>query len=253
MIGCFRFEHRDAYRHDVHRHNEGQFFILLQGAAAFITAEGERVMTAGRPCWVPPNADHGVQSRGAMAGISLRVDPEHCEGLPEQICILRSSEFIVQLASRMLGVDGDIHRLQHLWWVLADELRAAEQDDFYLPAPTDERLRQLTEQLARNPADRRSLGDWAGHIDMAQRTLVRKFRSETGMSFVEWRQRARILQAIKLLGAGESVTHVALAVGYDSLSAFISVFRQVTGLSPSQYLFPSHDVGGGYQDLAPLA
>ncbi len=236
MIGCFRFEHKEAYLHGLHQHDEGQFFILLHGAAAFITADGERVMTAGRPCWVPPNADHGVQSRGAMVGISLRVGPEFCKELPDHICILKNNEFIVQLTSRMLDVSEDVGRLQHLWWVLADELRATEQDDFYLPAPKDLRLRQLADMLARDPADQRGLGDWAGQINMAQRTLVRKFRSETGMSFVEWRQRARILLAIKLLGAGESVTQVALAVGYESLSAFISVFRQLTGAAPSQYL-----------------
>lgn len=239
MITCFQFEHNDAHHHGLHRHGDGQFFILMQGAAAFMTVEGERVMTTGRPCWVPPNIDHGVNSRGNVAGISLFVSAELCADLPEKICVLKGNEFVVQLAKRMLTVHEDARRVRHMWDVLADELRIAEHDDFYLPAPQDARLRQLTDVLARNPADQRGLEYWAGEIGMAQRTLVRKFRRETGMSFVEWRQHARILLAIKLLGAGESVTQVALAVGYDSLSAFIAIFRQLTGTSPSQYMSSS--------------
>jgi len=239
MMSCFHFEHKDAYHHGLHQHEDGQFFILLRGAAAFITADGERVMTADRPCWVPPNANHGVSSRGNVAGISVFVPVELCANLPDHICILKGSDFIVQLANRMLQVNDDVSRRQHLWMVLADELRTAERDDFYLPSPQDTRLRELTELLAHNPSDSRGLEDWAHAINMSQRSLVRKFRSETGMSFVEWRQRARILLAIKLLGEGESVTQVALHVGYDSLSAFIAVFRQLTGVAPSQYVQPS--------------
>lgn len=236
VISCFRFEHTEPHRNELHRHDEGQFFILLNGAAAFITAEGERVMTAGRPCWVPPNLDHGVSSRGGIAGINVFVPVEVCANLPAKICILKGNGFIDYVANRMLELRANASRLENLWTVLADELCAAEQDDFYLPAPQDGRLRLLADTLARNPADCRGLEAWAEDINMAQRTLVRKFRRETGMSFVEWRQRARILLAIKLLGEGESVTQVALTVGYDSLSAFIAVFRQLTGVAPSQYL-----------------
>jgi AraC-like DNA-binding protein len=125
-----------------------------------------------------------------------------------------------------------------LWGVLKDEIAVAERDDLHLPVPRDERLRMLTQLLAQNPADARSLDQWASVINVAPRTLVRKFRVETGMSFVAWRQRARVIQAIKLLNAGESVTDVALSVGYDSLSAFISVFKQITGVSPAQYIQP---------------
>jgi AraC-like DNA-binding protein len=128
--------------------------------------------------------------------------------------------------------------VQRLWGVLKDEIQVAERDDLHLPTPQDERLRMLTQLLAQNPSDARSLERWASAINVAPRTLVRKFRVETGMSFVAWRQRARVIQAIKLLNAGESVTEVALSVGYDSLSAFISVFKQITGVSPAQYIQP---------------
>jgi AraC-like DNA-binding protein len=55
------------------------------------------------------------------------------------------------------------------------------------------------------------------------------------MSFRQWRQQIRILEAMKRLGLGESVTSVAIGLGYDSPSAFISMFRKALGKTPGQY------------------
>jgi AraC-like DNA-binding protein len=43
---------------------------------------------------------------------------------------------------------------------------------------------------------------------------------------------------MRLLAAGEAVTNVALEVGYDSTSAFISAFRMTFGQTPGQYFRP---------------
>ena len=67
------------------------------------------------------------------------------------------------------------------------------------------------------------------------RTLARHFRLETGMTFGQWRQQIRILEALKRLGKKESVTTVAIDLGYDSPSAFISMFKKALGKTPGQY------------------
>ena len=67
------------------------------------------------------------------------------------------------------------------------------------------------------------------------RTLTRLFRSETGLSFSQWRQQFRILEALRRLGRGQAVTTVALELGYDSPSAFIAMFRKALGKTPGQY------------------
>ena len=45
----------------------------------------------------------------------------------------------------------------------------------------------------------------------------------------------RLLHALRLLAAGQSVTTVALEVGYDSPSAFIAMFRRSLGATPGGY------------------
>ncbi|MCE6982187.1 helix-turn-helix domain-containing protein, partial [Pseudomonas frederiksbergensis] len=61
------------------------------------------------------------------------------------------------------------------------------------------------------------------------------FQRETGLSFRLWRQRMRLLSALPALERGERVTDVALACGYESLSAFIAAFGKQFGLPPGEF------------------
>ncbi|MNN97932.1 DNA-binding transcriptional regulator AraC [compost metagenome] len=55
------------------------------------------------------------------------------------------------------------------------------------------------------------------------------------MTLTRWRQRLRVLLALPRLLAGESVTTVALSLGYDTPSAFIAVFKREMGVTPARY------------------
>lgn len=68
------------------------------------------------------------------------------------------------------------------------------------------------------------------------RTLSRRFVSETGFTFTQWRQQARVLRALERLADGVTVTAVALDLGYDNVSAFIDMFRRTLGTTPGQYV-----------------
>ncbi|RYZ96934.1 MAG: AraC family transcriptional regulator [Moraxellaceae bacterium] len=239
LLGSRRFIHKQDYSMGLHSHSQGQFFMLLRGTAVYITEVGEWLMTPQHPCWVPPKTAHGVRSRGDIEGIVVIASEELCNDLPDEVAIIKTNPLIDALLEKMSRSEDNSNVVQHLWSVLKDEIVLAERDHLHLPVPQDERLRLLTQLLVENPADARSLEQWASTINLAQRTLIRKFRAETGMSLMAWRQRARVIQAIKLLSAGKSVTDVALIVGYDSLSAFISVFKQITGVAPMQYLMAS--------------
>jgi AraC-like DNA-binding protein len=46
----------------------------------------------------------------------------------------------------------------------------------------------------------------------------------------------RVAEAITRLALGQSVARISVELGYSSASAFIAMFRQVTGESPQRYL-----------------
>jgi AraC-like DNA-binding protein len=94
---------------------------------------------------------------------------------------------------------------------------------------------RIAAMLRENPGDERPLEKLARSAGASPRTVERLFRSETSMSFGKWRQRLRILHSLRLLAEGEPVTAVALEMGYQSPSAFISMFRNELGTTPGAY------------------
>ena len=76
---------------------------------------------------------------------------------------------------------------------------------------------------------------WARHVGLSERTLARLLTQETGMSFGRWRQQARLLRALELLASGDKIIDIALTLGYESPSAFTTMFRKQFGQTPSQF------------------
>ena len=66
-------------------------------------------------------------------------------------------------------------------------------------------------------------------------TIQRRFATELGMTFGQWRQQARLLAAMERLAIGDKVIDVALATGYDSPSAFTSMFKRQLGQTPAAF------------------
>jgi AraC-like DNA-binding protein len=64
------------------------------------------------------------------------------------------------------------------------------------------------------------------------RTLERLFHAATGRRFGLWRQKARLLESVRVLVDGDSVTDAALESGYSSVSAYIAAFKQTFGCTP---------------------
>ena len=78
--------------------------------------------------------------------------------------------------------------------------------------------------------------DVASAVGLAPRSLARRFEDETGMTWRAALRRMRVLRAIEELARGDApITKIAFAVGYSSLSAFNSAFRQLIGRTPTEY------------------
>jgi AraC-like DNA-binding protein len=67
------------------------------------------------------------------------------------------------------------------------------------------------------------------------KTVHRLFVKETGMTFAQWREQARLLSALRRLAQGERVIDVAFDCGYSSQSAFTAMFKRRFGITPSEF------------------
>ncbi|MFG6300451.1 MULTISPECIES: GlxA family transcriptional regulator [Streptomyces] len=104
------------------------------------------------------------------------------------------------------------------------------------PTPRGSALEPLLAWLRDNLSRDLSLADIAGHAGMSTRTLIRRFRDQTGSTPLQWLHRARVRQAQHLLETTEhSVERIASQVGFGSPTSFRDRFKRTTGVSPHAY------------------
>lgn len=58
----------------------------------------------------------------------------------------------------------------------------------------------------------------------------------SAVGFNRYRRQLQVLVAIRLLVTGMSVQNTAWELGYDSVTAFITMFKKTPGTTPGQYL-----------------
>lgn len=220
-----------------HSHARGQLFGTDAGVLTAQTEQGRWVVPAGQAVWIPPGAEHGVQTHGPFSGWAVYLTPDVCQGMPAALCTLSMSALLRAAISRAATwSDNTLDATQErIAAVIADEIRALIPVSTALPMPSDERLRKIAHALIADPSDTRRLQDWAAWAAIAPRTLSRRFASETGYAFETWRHRLRMMRALERLASGAPVTAIALDLGYDNVSAFIARFRATFGVTPGRY------------------
>jgi len=118
---------------------------------------------------------------------------------------------------------------------LLDELVQMPAEHLSLPVSHHPKVRVLAAALSADPSDRSTIGQWAVRLALGERTLTRLIERETGLSFGRWRQQLHLLIAIRELAAGAPVQRVSETLGYESVTAFITMFKKALGLSPARY------------------
>lgn len=116
-------------------------------------------------------------------------------------------------------------------WALAEHPSPA-----WMPTGRSPEVRRALTITAERLADDPRLGEVAAEVGLAPRSLARRFERELGMTWRAALRRLRVLRAIEqLAGTEHSVTRIAMDVGYSSLSAFQSAFRDLIGQTPTAY------------------
>lgn len=226
-----------------HSHPWGQLSYASQGVLGVRTPAGDHMAPPRFAVWIPPGVRHQVFNRRRAQMHSLYIAPEAL-ALPAECCVLQVSPLARELILRFASLPAEYDQAGapgRLAAVLLDELVSLPRAAFGLPLPRDRRLLQICAALEAQPDDRRVLADWAGVVGASERTLARRFVQETGLGFGQWRQRLRLLLSLDALEAGDSVTQVALAHGYDSPSAFIVAFRCAFSCTPGTLARRAHD------------
>ena len=231
-----------GYRIAPHWHARAQLVFASRGTLTVRTERRAWIVPPSRALWVPAQTVHEVQMFGEVEMRSLYVRTESAAGMPVSCAVLEVTPLLRELVLRASELpseydeSGDDGLLMQL---LIAEMRRVPRCALELPLAESPDLRVLCESFLAELAAGGAAREHGVDPGMSSRTLYRRFRKETGISFARWKQQARVLEAIRRLADGAPVTVVAMDLGYESASAFSTMFRRSLGVPPRAFVVKS--------------
>lgn len=222
-----------------HQHRKAQLIYSVRGTLNCEIEEGVWIVPPQCAIWIPGDLPHASRGAGETECYCLFVEPDAAPELPKTCCTILVSPLLRELLLKAAGFPESYPlggREDRLIAALLDELVAAPVEDLHLPMPRDSRLRRLAAMMLADPTDKTSKADWATRIGMSERSMSRLLLHEAGMSFGRWRRQLHVILAIQRLTKGESVQTVAMELGYENASGFVTMFRKAVGKPPARYL-----------------
>ncbi|MGP9437076.1 AraC family transcriptional regulator [Ewingella sp. AOP8-B2-18] len=220
-----------------HSHRRAQLLYGAPGVMEVSTQHGSWVVPQQSAVWIPAETPHKV----VMLGVSTRslyIEPsaaprngEQCEviAIPPLMRQLLLDAVDMPLEYATSGRDGALVNL------MMHEITRAPTLPLHIPFPRQTALAKLCQGFLQQPNIHTLPSYWAEVLHISERTFNRQFRAETGMSFLQWRQRVCVVLALSRLAAGVPITTIALDMGYDSPAAFSTMFRKMLGQPPSAF------------------
>ena len=214
-----------------------QLAYASRGVMTVVTDQGTWVVPPHRAVWIPAGVAHSIRMSGRVTVRTLFFRPRRRGRLPRSCAALNVSPLVRELvlhACRLNTLRRDVAGDRRLARVLLDQLATLPAEPLQLPMPADARARAAAEVMLADPGGP-PLDDVARAVGASKRTLERAFLRETAMTLGRWRRRLRLVEALRRLAEGHAVTRVALEIGYETPSAFVSAFRRELGRTPGRY------------------
>ncbi|WP_434033246.1 AraC family transcriptional regulator [Cupriavidus sp. a3] len=221
-----------------HQHPHAQLIHAVHGVMVVATEEGQWIVPPTRGMWMPGGTMHWIRMVGHVQMRTAYIRPDAAPGLPQRCTVLGISPLLRELILAAIDIPLPYEpdtRDARLMRLLLDEVLLVPSLPLHLPRPADAGLRQICDAIVQTPDIALTLADWGEKLGVDPKTIQRRFARETGMTFGQWRQQARLLAGLEKLAAGSKVVDVALDLGYDSPSAFATMFRRQFGVPPSVF------------------
>jgi AraC-like DNA-binding protein len=220
-----------------HHHDMHQIQYAFDGALEVEDRSRRSLLPKQLAAWIPAGVEHRTSLHRVQSG-SVLLAAHLVPDAGQRVRIIPVSPLMREMVkaamrwplSTPLDAAGEVYF--RAFAMLCGEWIAAEAP-LSLPTSDDPALRTAMEHA--RASSETTILTASRAAGMSERTLRRRFQS-LGMSWDDYRRRARLLAALDLLSTTKlSVREIADRVGYESQSALAKSFRALLGVSPTDF------------------
>lgn len=236
-------EHMNGGTVPWHKHIYAQLLYPAEGSVRVWAGGSVWMVHASSALWIPPQMPHKFVATGNVLLKTVLVSEVHSKTLGS-VCFMTGITSL--LRELLIAINQITHqpdmankqlqiRFSALETLILQEIKSGGKNSLELPWPSDERMQSLCEELLNHQGYLPTLDSLADKISVSNRTLMRLFVKETGLTFRNWIQQMHVIRAASLLEEGYSVIKIAHRLGYASAESFGNMFKRKTGFSPGKF------------------
>lgn len=208
---------------------------VFRGAVVVEVAGRRRELGAGDVVWLPQGVPYQLEiAAGSILlplGWKTAGRPVGTTSLPV-LRMPRSPEVELFLLHTVVSNHFLLRPPGHDEHAFLDVLHPSYPVPEVLPA----HLETVVSAVVDDPAEPRSLADWARELGTDPERLRRDFVDVLGESYPAWRAKVRMTEARHLLWDGHPPSVAARRLGYGHLSTFSKAFTAAHGMPPREWL-----------------
>lgn len=227
-----------------HAHNKTQIVYTLSGTLRVQLGNENYFVPEKHIAWLPAGVEHELCSHNRQVSLVifyLSFD----EAALSRFSIYNTNSVIAEnmkfIASkgRLICRDTqpDLYQFSLSFFKLLSSMSPAKEILLKtLSIPDDQRLIPVLHYIAEHSRENLKMGVIAAHFGFSVRNLSRLFY-QSNVRFSLYLNYQRITRAIELLADREkTLSEIAYEVGFSTPNNFNRVFKQITGMTPGQFL-----------------
>jgi len=254
----------------LHRHQEAQLMWIVKGRGILIVEDTLHPFKENDIFFLGANQPHVFKSSSQdgfsneSRSISIFFDPngklkflfslEEFESLNQFIynnsCGFKiPEEYFEQISERVLQLKSSdqMDKLMHFFYLLrslasiskeTDPLCAERAEVILDPIHSSNRINVICNYIKENHKHDLSLEEVADYANLTPQAFCRYFKKHCGVTFVTYLNRIRVKEVCSQLTEDhlDSVSFVAYSCGFNSITNFNRVFKQIIGCNPKEYV-----------------
>lgn len=235
------FARTDRAAHVIARHSHArdQLVYAIKGVMRIEALSTVWTIPPSFGLWIPAFVEHSVRMDTEVEMRTLYFERGVVPFAADECHVRSISPLLRELIIRAVtvpplydeqGPDGRIMQ------VIVDEISLQATAPLGLRLPSDKRLADLCNHVLEHLDQSETIRVLGRRVGLSERSILRLFPQQTGMTFHAWRQQARLMRAFSLAEQNRPLGLIASQLGYGSSAAFAKMFRKVFGTAPKSML-----------------